>query len=138
MVNNNQYLAMEAAQNYLSIVKGASINSWMEIWDEDAIVEFPYAPPPYPKQVKGKNAICEHYKNVSGAMELCEEKPLVFYPSSDPLLAVFETSMIFRIPSTGNDYSQDYISVVKVNEDGKIVLYREYWDPSRVLKDFPV
>jgi ketosteroid isomerase-like protein len=136
MINNNQYLAMEAAQKYLSIVKGAFINTWMEIWAEDAIAEFPYAPGQYPKRLEGKNAIFEYYKDASAAFKLDEEKSLVLYPSSDPLVAVFETSMDFRILSTGKDYSQDYICVVKVRDDGKIILYREYWDPIRVLEAF--
>lgn len=136
MISNNPSLVLEAAQKYLSIVKGASINIWMEIWTEDAIVEFPYAPGQYPKRLEGRNAIYEYYKATRTVFELQGEKNLVMYPSSDPLVAVFEVSMDFRILSTGKDYSQDYICVVKIRDDGKIVLYREYWDPVRVLEAF--
>lgn len=134
MVKTHLSLAMKAAQRYLSIVKGQSIHTWMDIWSEDAIVEFPYAPDQFPKRLEGKNAIYEYYKNVSPVFELLEEKPLATYPSSDPLVAVFETSMHFRILSTGKDYCQDYIGIVKVRDDGRIILYREYWDPLRILE----
>ncbi|WP_215832264.1 nuclear transport factor 2 family protein [Pelorhabdus rhamnosifermentans] len=136
MVNNNPCLVLEAAQKYLSIVKGASINTWMDIWTEDAVVEFPYAPDQSHKRLEGKKAIYEYYKNVSPVFELLEENPLVTYLSSDPLIAVFEISLKFRILSTEKDYDQDYIGVVKVRDDGRIVLYREYCDPLRVLESF--
>lgn len=136
LINNNQSLVLEAAQKYFSIVKGVSINNWMKLWAEDAIVEFPFAPGQYPKRLEGRNAIYEYYKAAAPVFELQGEKPLVMYPSSDPLVAVFEVSMDFRILSTGKDYSQDYICVVKIRDDGRIVLYREYWDPVRVLETF--
>lgn len=136
MINNDQNLALKAAHKYLSIVKGASINTWMDIWAENAIVEFPFASGQYPKRLEGNDAIYEYYKDASKAFELCEEKPLVIYPSSDPLIAIFEISMKFHIIQTGRDYNQDYICLVKVRDDGKIILYREYWDPIRVLNAF--
>ncbi len=136
VVSNKQCLVLEAAQKYLSVVKGVSITNWMEIWAENAIVEFPYAPAQYPKRLEGKNAIYEYYKAATALFEVQREKPLVMYPSSDPLIAVFEVSMDFRILSTGKDYRQDYICVVKIRDDGRIVLYREYWDPVRVLEAF--
>lgn len=135
MSNNNQRL-LAAAQKYMSIVKGAAINSWLEIWAEDAVVEFPYAPDKLTKRLAGKNAIYEYYKNIAPAFELLEEKPLVMYPSSDPLVGVFEVSMDFRIKSTGKAYCQDYICVMKLSDNGKIVLYREYGDPVRALEAF--
>ncbi len=133
---NNQSLVVAVAQKYLSIVKDASIDTWMDIWAEDAVVEFPYAPSSSPKRLEGKNAIYEYYKNVSPAFKLLEEKPLVTYLSSDPLVAVFEASMKFYILSTEKEYEQDYVGVVKIGDDGRIVLYREYWDPIRGLEAF--
>jgi uncharacterized protein len=133
-VNNN--FAIEAAHKYLSLVKGASIDTWMEIWAENAIVEFPYAPSPYPKRLEGRNAIYHYYKDASMVYELKEEKPIVIYPSSDPLTAVFEISMDFSIISTGKAYNQDYICVVKIRDDERIISYREYWDPIRGLEAF--
>jgi ketosteroid isomerase-like protein len=127
-------LALEAAQKYLTIIRGVPINSWMEIWADGAIVEFPYAPSTYHKRLEGKEAIFDHYKSAASVMDVLEEKPFVVYPSSDPLVVVVEASIKFHIKSTGKIYDQDYISVVKVREDGKIVLYREYWDPVRVLE----
>lgn len=61
---------------------------------------------------------------------------MITYLSSDPLVAVFETSMKFYILATEKEYDQDYIGVVKIRNDGRIVLYREYWDPVRVLEAF--
>lgn len=133
MGNNNQRL-MAAAQKYLSLIKGATLNSWLEIWAEDAVVEFPYAQDKAIKRLEGKKAIYEYYKNIVPAFELLEERPLVMYPSLDPLVAVFEVSLNFHIKTTGKNYSQDYICVMKLCDDGRITRYREYWDPIRGLE----
>lgn len=133
MIGNNQCL-MAAAQKYLSIVKGASVDSWLEIWAEEAIVEFPYAPGSYPKRLEGRKAIYEYFKAVAPVFDMLREGPLVMYPSIDPLVAVFEVSIDFRIKSTGKEYCQDYICVLQLRDDGRIVRYREYWDPVRALE----
>ena len=86
--------------------------------------------------MEGKNAIYEYYKNISPVFTLLEEKPLVTYQSTDPHIGVFEISMKFHILSTGKEYDQDYIGVVKVRDDGLIVFYREYWDPIRAQEAF--
>lgn len=128
--------AIIAAQKYLSVVKGASIDTWMDIWAEDAVVEFPYSPDPFPRRLEGKDAIYAYYKNVAPAFELREEKPFVTYLSSDPRVGVFEISLGFFIRSTRKEYNQDYVCIVKVREDGRIVFYREYSDPLRAQRAF--
>ncbi|MDD1723648.1 MAG: nuclear transport factor 2 family protein [Methanospirillum sp.] len=133
---NRPPLVITAAQRYLSLVKGESIDSWINIWADDAVVEFPYAPDPNPRRLEGKKAIYEYYKDISPVFELLREKPLVSYLSTDPHVGVFEISLEFFIRSTGKDYIQDYISVVRVSDDGLIVFYREYFDPVRGQKAF--
>ncbi|PWR71709.1 nuclear transport factor 2 family protein [Methanospirillum lacunae] len=54
-----------AAQKYLSVVKGGSIDTWMDIWADDAVVEFPYSPDPFPLRLEGKDAIYAYYKNIA-------------------------------------------------------------------------
>lgn len=125
-----------AVQKYLSLVKGASMDLWMDIWAEGAIVEFPYAPDPYPRRLEGKTTIYEYYKNVSPVFELLKEKPLISYLSTDPHVGVFEISLEFFIRTTRKDYIQDYIGVVRIRDDGRIVFYREYFDPVRAQKAF--
>lgn len=133
---NNQSFVTNAAQHYLSLVKGASIDSWMDIWAEDAVVEFPYNQDKFRRRLEGKRAIYEYYKNVAPAFELRGEGPLVTYLSSDPRVGIFEISMTFLIRSTQKVYDQDYIGVVKVRDDGRIVFYREYCDPIRAQEAF--
>lgn len=97
---------------------------------------FPMPRPVTPKRLEGKAAIHDYFKEAAANFELKEESPVIIHPSADPLLAIFETSAKFHIFKTGKDYQQDYIGVVKTNEDGKIRLYREYWDPLRGLNAF--
>ena len=128
--------AISAALKYLAVVKGAALDEWMDIWAEDAVVEFPYSPDPYPRRLEGKNAIYAYYRDIAPAFELREEKPFTLYPSSDPRVGIFEISLGFLIRSTGKEYAQDYIGIVRVRDDGRIAFYREYADPLRALRAF--
>lgn len=133
---NNQSFVTNVAQQYLSIVKGASIDSWMDIWAEDAVVEFPCHQDQIFRRLEGRRAIHKYYQRVASAFELREERPLVTYLSSDPRVVIYEISMKFLIRSTQKVYDQDYIGVVKVRDDGRIVFYREYFDPIRAREAF--
>jgi uncharacterized protein len=133
-MENNQSPVIIAAQKYLSVVKGGSIDTWMDIWADDAVVEFPYSPDPFPRLLEGKDAIYAYYKNIAPLFELREENPFVAYLSSDPLVGVVEISLRFFIKSTKKEYNQDYVCIIKVRDDGRIIFYREYSDPVRGQK----
>jgi uncharacterized protein len=135
-MENNQSPVIIAAQKYLSVVKGGSIDTWMDIWTDDAVVEFPYSPDPFPRLLEGKDAIYAYYKNIPPLFELLKENSFVAYLSSDPLVGVVEISLRFFIKSTKKEYNQDYICIIKVGKEGRIVFYREYSDPIRGQKAF--
>jgi len=133
MIKDDRNLAVIAAEKYFSLVKGEKIDSWMGFWDDEAVVEFPFAFGQMQKRLEGKKAIYNYFNNLP-EMRLQKEGKVITYPSSDELIAVIETSLEFFIPLTGQEYNQDYVCILKVREDGKITSYREYWNPLVSIK----
>ena len=60
---------------------------------------------------------------------------LVFYPMTDPEMVFAEWKGDVDIIPTGRKYKQNYGGLFHV-EDGKITLFREYYDPAPFVYAF--
>jgi len=90
----------------------------------------PHAPEGFPKRVIGKDALIAHYSGwPTNAGEANFTDELVFYPTLDPQLVFVEFHGVSEIVTTGRIYDQRYGGLFYV-EDGKIALFREYFDPN--------
>ncbi|WP_224240087.1 nuclear transport factor 2 family protein [Hyalangium gracile] len=115
---------------------GTDIERWLELFAEDAIVEFPYAPSlGVPARLEGKEAIRRYFIETPKHFLGFVFTNLRRYLTTDPEVALAEVHGAATIAMTGRPYEQDYVMLVKAR-DGKIALYREYWDPIPGLKAF--
>ncbi len=108
----------------------APADSLIGLFAEDVVFEFPYAPGGLPKRLEGVAALAAHLERLGplltfGPMELGAV-------CTDGATVVFEFSCTGEGVETGAPYNQDYISVVTLR-DGRIVRYRDYWNPLVVL-----
>jgi len=100
--------------------------------DEDVHFEFPYAPNGYPNLIVGRGNLQRHLSSVAKIMTLQNIKLRSCIISAGDDMAVLEFSAEAALSSRNAIYDQDYISVIHLKE-GKIRLYRDYWNPLRVL-----
>jgi uncharacterized protein len=126
--------AAQALDEHLELI-GRDTPRWLDLFADDAIVEFPYAPAGLPGRFEGKAAI-EHY--FRGALE--SFLGLVFsdvrrYRTTDPDVALAEAHGSATITTTGKRYEQDYVMVLRTRQ-GKVVHYREYWNIVPALEAF--
>ena len=108
---------------------GSRLNGGPEIVDlftEDVVFAFPYAPDGLPTRLKGIPALLDHLARLGPMLELGDFTLHEVHPSGDTV--VFEFSCRGRGVATGLPYDQDYISVVTLRE-GRITRYRDYWNP---------
>ena len=105
--------------------------SFIDMLAEDAVMEFPYAPPGSIKRLDGKATIAKYMEEVSGRLQIERFAPPVIHPTPDGF--VLETSCEGVATHTGKPYNQQYISVITLR-DGHIVHYRDYWNPLVVLE----
>lgn len=103
-----------------------------EIYAEDVVMEFPYAPKHHTGRREGKAGILTFLTNIGvyfKAVQMGEPQILL---TTDPNVAVVEVHGQSVSAETGKPYSQNYISIVTAR-DGQIVHIREYYDPIQVL-----
>lgn len=110
------------------------VEHWLELLAPDVVVEFPYASAlGTPGRLEGHDALRRYFRQVVPELRDFSFRDVRSYPSTDPEVAVMEVHGSAFIPSTGQRYEQDYVMIARAR-DGKIVEYREYWDPTAVAQ----
>ncbi|ADO68048.1 nuclear transport factor 2 family protein [Stigmatella aurantiaca] len=110
--------------------------AWLELFAENAVIEFPYAPSVgTPARLEGKAAITAYAQGVSSVMRDFVFSDLRVFPAREPHVLFAEVHGEATLPRTGRPYVQDY--VMRLETDGeRIIHYREYWNPVPVLQAF--
>lgn len=109
----------------------ASADSLPDLFADNVIFEFPYAPDGLPKRLEGAAALAAHLERLGPLLTFGQMELGGVYAVGDTV--VFEFSCTGEGVNTGAPYNQVYISVVTLRE-GRITHYRDYWNPLVVLK----
>lgn len=110
------------------------IQTWVELFAETAIVEFPYAASlGSPQKLEGKSAIYNYMKDVPEKMQDLTFTNIRSYQTLNPNVLFAEVHGQATIIATGCHYQQDYVMQLETKE-GKIIHYREYWNPIPALE----
>ncbi|MEO1201520.1 MAG: nuclear transport factor 2 family protein [Pseudomonadota bacterium] len=121
---------IDAVKTMLRSLETKDMQAFAAVWADDAVQDMPYSPEGHPKRVVGKRQIVDMYSNWpenSGQADFTSS--LVFYPMQDPQTVFVEFSGDVEIVPTGRRYQQTYGGLFHV-VDGKIRLFREYYDPA--------
>ena len=113
---------------------GTDVQAWSNLLAEDAVVEFPYASALGSQgRLEGKSAIYNHMKNAVAQLQNWVFTDVREYQTLIPnvLFAEFHGEAVFV--ATGQPYQQDYVVRLETN-NGKIIHYREYWNPVAILE----
>jgi len=118
--------------DHLALI-GKDTEAWINLFAEDAVVEFPYAAAlNAPERFEGKSAIYNHMKKMVAQMQDLVFTNVREYQTSNPNVLLAEVHGEADILATGRHYQQDYVMRLET-KDGKIVHYREYWNPVPVI-----
>jgi ketosteroid isomerase-like protein len=99
---------------------------------DDAVMEFPYAPPGGVQRLVGRAALTEHLRGFADILAIEQMTEPTVHRTQEPGVVILEFGCIGRGVKTGQPYNQVYISVIKLR-DGRIVHYRDYWNPLLVI-----
>lgn len=112
------------------------LDAWIDLWDEDGVYELPFAPAGTPQRVQGKAKVREYMRMVLSAMApVPGELPrwnfwdITIYDTQDPRTVIAEYKGRSQIAASERTYTQTYIARCSTGLDGKILLYREHWNP---------
>lgn len=126
----------QAVWSFLTALERKDMGAFADVWANDAVQDMPFAPEGFPKQISGKDNIVAHYMawpDISGDANFTDN--LVFYPMANPEWVFVEYQGRVDILTTNRTYEQRYGGLFHV-QDGKIVLFREYFDPAPFVYAF--
>jgi uncharacterized protein len=115
----------EVVERSFAAVGRADVSVQLDHFTDDGILELPYADPPV--RLQGKAAIRAH---VGPALEIfCFQLHVTdVYDCVDPDTLVLEYRSEGHVTTTGKEYRNAYIGVVRFR-DGLICHQREYYNP---------
>ena len=132
-INPSNYIqrqqTKQAVTDFLTALEDKDMDKFATVWAEDAVQDMPFSPEGFPKRVAGLANLIEHYAawpEISGRANFTNN--LVFYPMQDSTMVFAEWQGNVEIIPTGRNYNQRYGGLFHV-VDGKIELFREYYDP---------
>nr|WP_025688637.1 nuclear transport factor 2 family protein [Paenibacillus zanthoxyli] len=105
------------------------MNQFIELFDDNALFEFPYALKGFTQKLEGKAAIYEYIKDFPQSFDITRFSEPTFHFTLNPNIMIIEFGIEDgRNLTTGKPYLQKYISVIET-KDNKIVHYKDYWNP---------
>jgi uncharacterized protein len=125
--------ALEVQERHLALMLEKDMPGWIDLWAEDGVFEFPFAPPGFPRRLEGKAAVRDYIKDYPDHIDLAVFHDVQVHPTVNPDVLIVEMSAEGRMVATGKPYAMSYIYVLTVR-DGKIVGYRDYWNPLVALE----
>ena len=109
--------------------------TFLDLFAEDAVLECPFAPPGSMHRVSGKKEIAAYLDQIKDSLGSDGMTLSAAFHTVDAEAAILEYSGTASNVRNGKHYAQRYIAVVKLRE-GRIVLFREYWNPLPVVDAF--
>jgi ketosteroid isomerase-like protein len=106
---------------------------FVDMMSEDFVMEFPFARPGMQRKIEGKTAVLTYLVTVMQGVSVDSVSDVVVHDTADPDVVIVEFEGHGRALKTGEPYDQRYVSVIRTR-DGKIVHYKDYWDPIQGLK----
>jgi ketosteroid isomerase-like protein len=101
-----------------------------DLFAEDGVLEYPFAPPGQPRRLRGREAIRAHFAAGAPARRLFEMAGVdaLARQTDDPEVVVAQIEHHGRSAVTGQPYRFRALGIIRVR-DGQIVSYEDYMDP---------
>ncbi|MCY0950049.1 nuclear transport factor 2 family protein [Streptomyces sp. H27-S2] len=112
----------------LRLLLDKNVPGWIDLWDENGILEFPFAPDGWPQRLEGRAAVAAYMRGYPEHIDLHDFPHVEIHQTLAPQTIVVEMRGVGRLVETGGPFDVSYIAVVTV-KDGLITHYRDYWDP---------
>lgn len=112
----------------LRLLLAKDMLGFADLWAQDGVMEFPFAPATGPRRLDGRAAVREYVRHYADHLDVRAVPKSTVHVTTDPNVAVAEFEVTGVAVATGCDYLLSYVAVVTAR-DGEIVHYRDYWNP---------
>ena len=112
----------------LELIGDGDLDGYLELLSDEVEVEFPFAPPGRPERLRGRENLRRYLEEVLARVAYDSITSLVVYETDVAGTIVAEMTIGLRLLESGQTYPRRYVAVVRA-ADGRVVSYREYWNP---------
>ncbi len=120
--------SLETVRAYQNLLTQQRWDDWIGLWADDGVLEFPFAPAGRRSVYRGKEDILGYMSRTPGKVAIESITRMAIHPMQNPENVTVELTIKGRAVETGGDYDQSYVLFFEL-KGGKIVAYREYWNP---------
>lgn len=113
----------------LDILLNKDMAAFLDLYAEDAVMEYPFAPDGWPKRLEGRDEIWNHIHNYPDFLDPHEVRDLEILETADPEVIVAQFVAVGVVTPTQQPYEVRYADIIRIR-DGKIITWRDYWDPT--------
>jgi ketosteroid isomerase-like protein len=117
----------------LDALKRGDVQPWVDMFQDDGVMEFPYAPAGGHTRLDGKAAIAEYLRPYPERISIKRVIRRAVYHCGDVMVAEFACESTAL--STGNAFEMNYVGIVTI-QNGKVKHYRDYWNPLVAVQAF--
>jgi len=126
----------ELVRRFFAALSSLRPDDWIALWHEDGVFDQPFPPEPgYPARLEGVEAIHNHVRSIDQVFGELTFHDLVVHATDDPQLFVATLRSEGSVVATGHRYENEYVTLLRLR-DGKVVQYREFFNPLKVLEAF--
>jgi NAD(P)-dependent dehydrogenase (short-subunit alcohol dehydrogenase family)/ketosteroid isomerase-like protein len=120
---------LATVHTYFRLQEARDLDSWIALWADDGAQAIPYAPDDFPKLVVGRTRLNEIYRSLfAGYAKLAiVDRRIDALRDPNRVLARWHTHAEL---SDGTTYDNDLIGLFEFDDDGKLRLLTEYFDPT--------
>ena len=138
MADAADYSAFKALDPFFAVIKMGldGIVDGDHFWDfiaDDAVFEFLYDFPGWPKRLDGRATIMEIFSGYGRNITLSGSSGLIVHLGLDPRIVVLEYEVQGTAVLSGQAYSNRFASIITV-ENRKVVHWRDYTDSLTAIR----
>jgi ketosteroid isomerase-like protein len=101
---------------------------YFDLFAEDVLMEFIYAPPGTPPSIRGRQTMIDAWRGYGDIISLDRMSNEKVYRTIDPEVLILEYESHGKGVVTGRPYHQKYLSIVTI-KDRHVVYWRDYANP---------
>ncbi len=127
---------VERVRLILQLADEMRVDELVEHFADDAVMELPFAPGKMAREHRGKEAIAAFQVFARDSFSEFAMTIDAVHATADPNVVIAEHRSDAVVAANGRPYRNRYVTVFRFDEDGRIVLWREYYDPGVVVRAF--
>lgn len=125
--------AQRAVADHLRLLTSGELEAWGQLFTEDAIFTFPFAPEGMATELQGAAALNAHMQNFIATFDV-QAINIEFIETASPDVTVAKWTLDGTAKPTGRLFIQDCVGVVRTDNNGRITRYDDYWNPLAAME----